>query len=139
MCAAPGARDAWHAVLNGAWEYERKKNKPTPTLGEIAGLREAIGSDYAFLVVVVGTKVPFGKQMGQSMLSGLTHGPVGHAGNVTFSAGVNFTQYSGTGIRVAMVDCKNGDVLWSDGDFEAKSLKEENLNKLAKDVLKRLP
>ena len=66
-------------------------------------------------------------------------GPVGHAGNVTVSAGVNFTQYSGTGIRVAMVDCKNGDVLWSDGDFEAKSLKEENLNKLAKDVLKRLP
>jgi hypothetical protein len=113
--------------------------EPDWTAASASPARDAIGSDYALLVVVVGTKVPMGKQLGQNMLSAFRRGSGGGGGGVTFSAGVDFTQYSGTGIRVAMVDCKTGRVLWSDGDHEKSSLKDENLDMLAKDVLKRMP
>ncbi len=112
------AQAAWNAVLNAAWAFEKKKGKPAPVLADAAKLHDLIESDYLFTVIVVGTKIPFGKKFGQGMLSGLTHGPVGSAGNVTFSAGIDFTQYSGTGIKVAMIDCRSGEVLWSDSDFE---------------------
>lgn len=64
------------------------------------------------------------EKFGQGMLSGLTR-TSGGSGNVSFSAGVDFTQYSGTGIRTAVVDCKTGRVMWSDGDHEDKSLNDD--------------
>jgi hypothetical protein len=136
--AVSGGHDALNAVLNQTWAVKVKKNEPAPSLPQIVALHDAIGSDYAILVVVVGTKIPFGKKFGQGMLSGLTR-TSGSSGNVTFSAGVDFTQYSGTGIRTAVVDCKTGRVMWSDGDHEDKSLNDDNLASLAKDVLKRMP
>jgi len=138
LAGVSGGHEALSAVLNQAWAIQVKKNQPAPSLPQIAELHDAIGSDYAILVVVVGTKIPFGKKFGQGMLSGLTH-TGGSSGNVSFSAGVDFTQYSGTGIRTAVVDCKTGRVMWSDGDHEQKSLNDDNLAALAKDVLKRMP
>jgi hypothetical protein len=123
--------------MNGAWAFEVEKNRPTPLLTEIASLLEAVGSDYALVVVVVGTKIPFGKQFGQGLLSGFTPGSTGSG--ATFTAGIDFTQYSGTGIKVAIVDCHDGRVLWSDSDPEPKSIKKDDLDKIAKGVLKRLP
>lgn len=138
LTAISGGHDALNAVLNQAWAIKVKKNEPPPSLPQITALHDALGSDYAILVVAVGTKIPFGKKFGQGMLSGLTKGSTS-SGNMTFSAGVDFTQYSGTGIRTAVVDCKTGRVMWSDGDHEDKSLNDDNLASLAKDVLKRMP
>jgi hypothetical protein len=138
LAGVSGGHDALSAVLNEAWSIKVRKNEPPPSLPQIATLHDAIGSDYAILVVVVGTKIPFGKKFGQGMLSGLTH-TGGSSGNVSFSAGVDFTQYSGTGIRTTVVDCRTGRVMWSDGDHEDKSLNDDNLAALAKDVLKRMP
>lgn len=74
-----------------------------------------------------------------AMLSGLLQPSSSRSGNVTLSAGVDFTQYSGTGIKVAMVDCRDGHVLWSDSDFEPKSIEQDDLEKLALHILKRFP
>lgn len=142
LSAAGSSRSAWHAVLNGVWAFKKEKGKPAPPLAEIAGLHEAIGTDYALIIVVVGTKVPFGKQLGQGMLSNMTHVSGSHSGSsgtVSVNGGLDFTQYSGTGIRMAVVDCKTGEVMWADGDHEGTSLSEDRLEKLSKDVLKRMP
>lgn len=137
LCASDSARAAWHDVLAGVWSFEKKKNKPAPVLTSVTGLRDAIGADYAMVVVVAGTKIPFGKQLGQGMLSG----PVakGSSGNVSYSVGLDFTQYSGTGLKLAVLDVKTGDVLWSDGDHEDKSLDEDRVKGITKDVVKRMP
>src|SRR5437867_167989 len=71
VAAVSGGHEALRAVLNGTWTFKISKKEPPPTLSEISTLHDAIGTDYALLVVVLGTKVPVGKQMGQGMLSQL--------------------------------------------------------------------
>ena len=57
---------------------------------------------------------------------------------VSFTAGVDFAKYSGVGIKLAVVDCQSGEVLWSDGDHDKWDLDGERLNLLAKDMIKRM-
>jgi hypothetical protein len=142
LCATDSSRAAWHALLNRAWDFEKKKNKPARTLDDIVALHDVIGTDYAAVALVVGTKIPMGKKFGQGMLSGATvmhaSGSTG-SGTTSVSFGVDFEQYSGTGIKFLVVDCRSGEVLWADGDHEDFSLDEGRLNRLTADVIARMP
>jgi hypothetical protein len=130
---------AWRAVAIGTWAFEIKKDKPVPVFSDITSLKDVLGADHAFVVLVAGTKIPFGKLFGEAMLSGMTHSGAPVGGGVSVGAGVDFTQFSGTTIRVAMIDCRNGAVLWADGDEKQKSVTTDQVDDLAKNVLKRLP
>jgi hypothetical protein len=116
------------------WACQRKEDEPAAVLGSITRLREAIGADYALVVVVVGSKTP----VSHELLSGFGGG--GELPHDGFVADVDIGKYHGTGIKLALLDCRNGEVLWSDGEHHnwRASLNRDNLDLLTKNVLKRL-
>jgi hypothetical protein len=138
LCADEESVESWRAVLNGAWEFEKEKGRPGDLIPALAGVREPLGTDHVFVVLVVGTKVPFGKKLGQGMLSSLTQ-VSGGSESVSVGFGVNFEQFSGTVLKVAMIDGRTGEVLWADRDVDGRNIKEDQVQKAAKDILKHLP
>jgi hypothetical protein len=143
LCASDSACGAWHALLNGVWEFQKKRKEPAGTLGSITSLRGAIGTDFALVVVVVATRATLGKQLGQHALAGIPiFGKSDHKlefesrDAVRFSPDVDFTKYSGTGLKLAVVDCRSGEVLWSDADHDRWGFEEDRLNLLVKQMIK---
>ena len=133
------AEAAWSSLLQDAWIYEKEKGKPAAQLSGVAVVHDKLGTDNMLVVLVVGTKIPFSKQLGQGFLSALMSGGGSAGSGVTFSTNVDLTQFSGTACKVTMIDARTGDVLWSDNYYEEKNLKEDRVDDIVGAILKHLP
>lgn len=141
LCHDDGARAAWKSVMHQAWAYAKRDEKPGPPIPEAIELQDELGTHTMFLVQVVGTKIPFGKTLGQSILEsmGNTGVPVGNTRFRFAHHVVDITQFSGTALKVTMIDCRNGEVLWSDSDYKEKHIKRGRVASMASDLMEHLP
>ena len=151
LCTSDSTRAAWHGLLSDVWSFRKTKKEPGHSLESAPSLRTAIGTDYALVVVVVATKATLGKALAGDALSGL---PLGKTlfgkksamklsfdswEKVRFPPSVDFDAYSGLGMKLAVIDFRNGEVLWSDGDHNRWGLLGvEALHTLTRDIIKRM-
>ena len=140
---------AWDSLARQVWGYERKKaEQPLLTIPAAVSLKDPLGADCAFMLLGVGRHISFGKSFMAELLSGATQ-VAGGSGNVSYSAGVDFRQFSGHRIVFAVVDLRSGVLLWMDEVPETSgwiikssndyALRDLDLRAVADHFVKRLP
>jgi len=146
LCTSDSIRAAWHELLDGVWAFKKKKNQPAGTLPSVTNLRETIGTDFAMVVVVVATRATMGKLLKGNALKDLPIFGKKTAFKLSFDSwedvhfdkDVDFDKYSGLGLKLAIVNCRDGEVLWSDGDHDRWGLEGTKLDILTRDVIRRM-
>jgi hypothetical protein len=127
----------WADACRGLWAYQRKKaSEPGLTLAA-RPLREALGADWAFIMLARNRRVPAGKSFGAGLLSAVTQ-VGGSSGGFSFSGGLGVEQGEGTSYRIAVVDLRSGELLWMDEESNESGIRGSNFKALADYFVRRM-
>jgi hypothetical protein len=138
LCPAGAAAEAWADLATFAWHFERKKGRDDAQIAVPAALTDRVGATHALVVLVAGTKIPPGKQLGQRVLSGLLSFNK-TSGNVSVGFSPDLTQFSGVAVKTAIVELQTGRVLWADHVYEQKSVEADLVAGMVATLVGRMP
>ena len=120
-------RAAWQELFHGALHPKGgKKGKPS-VIAATPKVRDVIGADYALVAVGLGTH--------NVEYRGTPMGAPGHGVVPT----ANPSPYPGSLIRITLVDCTNGDVLWSDARTDWRPFSAKGMDRIARDFAAQMP
>lgn len=119
-------RAAWVSVMRAVWTFKLpnpKKGGAAPITGADS-LREAIGGDWLLVAVGRGTMQPAPSvQWAPPTGFGRHEGPA----PVVVGRGTGDSPWPGSQVRIALIDCRSGRVVWADRCRDANVLWEENV------------
>lgn len=126
--ATAGLQSSWREVLQATRKLKHPVRGRPVAIRVPPEVHEALGTDYAFFVVGLGTK-------------NIVYRPVPTPGS--FAGGVmsvaDPSPYPGSRLQVALVDCRDGRVLWADGTSDIRAFHEKRMDDLAEKLVQRMP
>jgi hypothetical protein len=105
-------------------------------------LRDWAGSDHILLLALVSNRVPQGKSFMHSMLpmpAELGALSMLKACDPQVNNGIILPPVSSMLCRIAIVDCRDGSVLWADGECQPHTFSENQVTNITANILKHLP
>ncbi len=128
LAGRPDVAAAWSALCRRVVGYERKNKAAPDSAAEAVVLGDSLGAPVVALVVLNGWEVPGGKQLRQSLLSGLLT-----AGTVTVH------KVSVCRFQFALFDGRSGEILWSKFDTSDANATEQLVSRFVTASTKELP
>jgi len=118
---------AWRGVAQATLRAKAPKRGVPFVAPGAATVREALGADYAFVAIGLGTH--------NVRYQGVATG--GRFGGMVSQA--DPSPYPGSSIQIALIDCRSGNVLWADGTSDWRAFSAARIDKIARDFVKQMP
>jgi hypothetical protein len=124
---------AWRTLVQGTLRIKKGRGKEPPHVTAPSSLREVVGANYALIAIGLGTKnvdAPRGTMVGVpgsrgALALGFPRDPP--------------SPYPGSAVQVALIDLRNGDVLWADSAFDIRPFKDSRMDDIAEDIVAQMP
>jgi hypothetical protein len=143
-------RDEWQTVMKSAftWKPANPKKGPPAVFAGTAALRDPLGADYVLVAVGRGTKhanmgqPPFAAgQMGSAKPPAWTGSkplPLPGSGPPPWPS-TEPSPWPGSQVRIALIDCRDGTVLWADRTYTWQGFSDGRLDGFAHDLAAAMP
>lgn len=125
--ASAAAVSAWRGVAQATLNAKGPKRGVPEVIPGTDTVREALGADYAFVAIGLGTH--------NVRYQGVPTG--GRFGGMTGQA--DPSPYPGSRIQIAVIDCRTGNVLWADGTSDWRAFSGKRMEGIAKGFVEQMP
>ena len=125
--ATPELRSSWRDVLQATRGLKAPRPGASQTIPLPTTVHEAVGADYVLVAVGLGTR-------------NVVYRGVGTGGSFGAMTGVaDPSPYPGSRLQVALIDCRDGRVLWADNTSDFRAFSVKRMDHLAQIIVGRMP
>src|SRR5438132_396454 len=116
-------RSSWRDVLQATGRLKAPRSGTSLTIPVPTTVHEAMGADYVLVVVGLGTRNVVYRGVGTG----------GRFGGMTSVA--DPSPYPGSSLQVALIDCRDGLVLWADNTSDFRAFSVKRMHDLAQKIV----
>jgi hypothetical protein len=131
---SPGIVSAWREVAHRSLRPRSPKRGAPPLVPGASALRDVVGTDYLLLAVGLGTHNVRYRDAGP----GDPALPIG-SGIRANGRVAEPTPYPGSRVSMALIDCRDGTVLWADDASDIRPFSEKRMDDIAEDFVAQMP
>lgn len=129
----PAIVSAWREVAHRSLRPKPAKRGAPPLVPGAPVLRDVVGADYLLLAVGLGTHdVRY-----REPLPGTPGVPIG--GGFATSKIADPSPYPGSRVSMALIDCRDGTVLWADDASDIRPFSAKRMDDIAEDLVAQMP
>jgi hypothetical protein len=132
---SPSAVSVWRAVVQQARRPKSPKRGAPPRISEASGVRDVIGADYVLLAVGLGTH---NVEYRDDLMPPVTTPSLQTPFDVK-PRKVAPSPYPGSTVSIALIDCRDGTVLWADDASDIRAFSAKRMDDLAEDFVAQMP
>jgi hypothetical protein len=125
LAGTPATRDAWRAIAHATFVLKtpNPKKDSAPVMPGIDAVRDALGADCVLVAIGLGTKNAI-----------MWASPFGEGGRVA-----DYSPWPGSEVRIALVDCRSGTVLWADRAHTGQGFSNHGVDAFVRDLAAEMP